>query len=863
MLLAGGTEPVHAYALEGVTWPPASKVVMHLGFTPSTTTLQDAFPDWNASAADAAAIWNGYLDFITFTTLSSSTVPQTSGDGINSAFFSSTAFGDGFGEDTLAVTLILSPNNGGSTEVEADVAVNTAFQFNSYRGPLQTGFYDFHRIMLHEFGHVLGLAHTNDNTTGQAIMEPVISDLDHLGPDDILGIRRTYGASLVNTGQLIAVRVGDSVGSIPLRNFQANNDPTSYSLDGLPAGVTYDAAAGTITGNPKVAGTFDPVIIAHGPNADAYGSFPLNVYSLDRVQGLEAIIPTAGYRMVGDPARPAIYTAGIDGIKMIDTDSFAVTDILPGDFSQANLSVSADDSILLYTLPMVPVQEPGPVYRISLDTMAVLPTLTIPTSQSPVLEGVADQDYVAGPSGVYQFDRTTGTLQAVVLSTGNTDGFGIGPGIALSPDRNSLYVTDDFSSQLLIYDVSGPTPALVHAQKGDVFLPADSEPGWKVPLRNDRLEWAGATLSGTIAGPHTVHFLLRQHLRQPGRGWAGWVSLCECGWVETNFSLYNPISLQQTCSIDVDRFDLAPIPNFTSPSQAVFDNSGQNIFVGIDGLPPEVWVFPTNVASLPPPAPDPTRDLLNISTRARVATGDNVLIVGFIVLGPNSKKVLIRGLGPSLPSSGAMDNPVLTLYDSAGNQIATNDDWIQNRINIIATQIPPASPRESAIVATLAPGSYTAVVQDLRSQPGIALVETYDLDASDSALANISTRGEVGTGDDVMIGGFIIGGTDSTNVLIRALGPSLSKRGITGLLSDPVLEIHDATGKLIMSNDNWRDTQEAAISATGIPPGNNSESAIIASLSPGNYTAVVRGQNNGTGVALVEVYNLDAATTAK
>ena len=253
---------------------------MHLGFTPSTTTLQDAFPDWNASAADAAAIWNGYLDFITFTSLSSSTVPQTSGDGINSAFFSSTAFGDGFGEDTLAVTLILSLNDGGSTEVEADVAVNTAFQFNSYRGPQQIGFYDFHRIMLHEFGHVLGLAHTNDNTTGQAIMEPVISDLDHLGPDDILGIRRTYGASLVNTGQLIAVRLGDSVGSIPLSNFQANNDPTSYSLDGLPAGVTYDAAAGTITGNPKVAGTSIPLSSLMGQTPTPMEVSPLTFTAL-------------------------------------------------------------------------------------------------------------------------------------------------------------------------------------------------------------------------------------------------------------------------------------------------------------------------------------------------------------------------------------------------------------------------------------------------------------------------------------------------------------------------------------------------------------------------------------------------------
>ncbi len=475
LLLAGATERVLGYLLEATTWPHGAKVVMHLGFGSTSSPLQDAFPGFNPSAADAAAIWNGYLDFITFTTISSSTA-QTSGDGVNSAFFSSTAFGDGFGQDTLAVTLILSSNRSPSTAVEADVAVNTAFHFDSYRGPQQPGVYDFHRIMLHEFGHVLGLNHVNNNPPGQAIMEPVISDLDHLAFDDVLGMRRTYGASLTNTGELIAVRVGDSIGTIPLSQFMANNNPTSYSLVGLPAGVTYNAAAGEISGNPTVAGTFAPVIIAHGPDADAYGSFPLTVYSLDRVQGLKAIIPTAGYWMVADPIRPRIYTAGTDGIKMIDTDSFAVTVILSGDFRLANLSISADGSKLLYTLPMTPTQEPGPEHRLDLNTLKALTTLTIPTTQSRVLEGVANQDYVSGPAGVFQFDRATGGLQAVVFSTGFTNHFGVGPGIALSPDRTSLYVADVYNSQILIYDVSGPVPVLVNSRAGNFSGPPIPSP---------------------------------------------------------------------------------------------------------------------------------------------------------------------------------------------------------------------------------------------------------------------------------------------------------------------------------------------------------------------------------------------------
>ena len=239
------------------------------------------------------------------------------------------------------------------------------------------------------------------------------------------------------------------------------------------------------------------------------------------------------------------------------------------------------------------------------------------------------------------------------------------------------------------------------------------------------------------------------------------------------------------------------------------------------------------------------------------------MIGGFIVEGSTPKKVVIRGLGPSLTLTGALADPVLSLYDSSGKQIATNDNWTTNRIAILGTQLAPTSERESAILTTLAPGSYTAIVQDHNNQPGLALAEIYDLDAAHSALANISTRGQVGAGDDVMIGGFIVGGKNPTNLLVRALGPSLSKSGITSPLSDPVLEIHDASGALITSNDNWRTSQQSEIAATGIPPTNDLESAILLTVNPGSYTAIVHGKTYGVGVALVEVYNLDAPVAAK
>ena len=178
-----------------------------------------------------------------------------------------------------------------------------------------------------------------------------------------------------------------------------------------------------------------------------------------------------------------------------------------------------------------------------------------------------------------------------------------------------------------------------------------------------------------------------------------------------------------------------------------------------------------------------------------------------------------------------------------------------NKQAIINTTIPPTAPSESAILQTLAPGAYTAIVRGVNNETGIALVEAYDLDrTTDAKLANISTRGLVQTGDDVMIGGFIVLGSQNERVIVRAIGPSLP---VTGKLADPVLELHNSDGFLFASNDNWRDTQEDEIILTGIPPTNDAESAIVATLAPGSYTAIVRGVANTQGVALVEAYGLD------
>jgi FG-GAP repeat len=256
----------------------------------------------------------------------------------------------------------------------------------------------------------------------------------------------------------------------------------------------------------------------------------------------------------------------------------------------------------------------------------------------------------------------------------------------------------------------------------------------------------------------------------------------------------------------------------------------------------------------------PIIPLLNISTRLNVGTGENVLIGGFIVVGTDPKRVILRAIGPSLADLGVPDalaDPILELH-KPGNIIVTNDNWRDTQEQeIIDTTIPPTNDLESSIVATLDPGAYTAIVRGKDNGTGIGLVEVYDLDqAADSQLANISTRGFVDMGDNVMIGGFIVGGGSSTTVLVRAIGPSLAGIGVANPLQDPTLELHDSSGATIALDDNWRDTQEQEIIDTTIPPTNDFESAIVADLAPGAYTAIVRGKDNTTGVGLMEVYNL-------
>jgi hypothetical protein len=313
-------------------------------------------------------------------------------------------------------------------------------------------------------------------------------------------------------------------------------------------------------------------------------------------------------------------------------------------------------------------------------------------------------------------------------------------------------------------------------------------------------------------------------------------------------------------------------PALSGPRSLAFDRDG-NLFVGeFSGMsirkvapngsstvfaPHDANRFIGGLAFEPP-----TAQLTNISTRASVQTGQGITIAGFIITGTASKSVVVRALGPTLAQlgvTGVLADPTLQLFNANGQPFWFNDNWKDTQQSQIqATGLAPPNDLESAALQILQPGNYTAALAGKNGTTGIGLVEVYDTSPGVfSELTNVSTRGFVGTGESVMIGGFITtGGNGSTQIVVRGLGPTLTQLGVSGALADPVVALVDGNGNVVAANDNWKNTQQAAISATGLAPPNDLESAMVVTVAAGKYTAILSGKNGGTGIGLVEIYNI-------
>ena len=271
--------------------------------------------------------------------------------------------------------------------------------------------------------------------------------------------------------------------------------------------------------------------------------------------------------------------------------------------------------------------------------------------------------------------------------------------------------------------------------------------------------------------------------------------------------------------------------------------------------------FASSSSSTPPAGGTSIPRLANLSTRGQVLTGNDVMIAGFVIGGSASKTVVVRARGPSLVAAGvanALSNPTLRLVRSSDQAtLAANDNWggAANAAQISTSGFAPSDPLESALLVSLPPGAYTAIASGVSGATGVGIIEVFEIDRPDAPLTNISTRGQVLSGNDVLIGGFVIQGSSPQTVVIRARGPSLVSFGIANALANPSLQlVRSADHVTIAANDNWSSAANAAqISTSGFAPSNALESAILVTLNPGAYTAIVTG-SGGTGVGIVEVF---------
>jgi subtilisin-like proprotein convertase family protein len=427
---------------------------------------------------------------------------------------------------------------------------------------------------------------------------------------------------------------------------------------------------------------------------------------------------------------------------------------------------------------------------------------------------------------------------------GDIDILLVGPGGQNAIIMSDVGGGDDVSDVTLTLDDAAGNSLPAQLLTTGTFMPTNFETGdtWPAPAPAPAGGSALSVFNGSNPNGTWSLYLVDDAAQDLGNVAGGW-----------------EVSIATTSGCGTPTPTMTPIPSPTLPPPSPTPTPTQT-------PSPTPALTPTPPALTPTPTPIPAAQALNLSTRMRVQPGDNAGIGGFIITGTAPKHLLLRAIGPSLVGvPGALADTVLELHGPGAFATITNDNWRDDPVQqaaILATGIAPTNNLESAIDTTLNPGAYTAVLRGKNNTSGVALIEIYDLSQSVMAkLANISTRAFVSTGDNIVIAGFTLGGQDGGDrIVVRGLGPSLAAVGVTNALADPMLELRDGNGALLVSDNNWQDDsgQAAELTAAGLAPANPLESAIAATLPPGLYTALLSGMNNSAGVGLVEVYDRGA-----
>jgi len=597
----------------------------------------------------------------------------------------------------------------------------------------------------------------------------------------------------------------------------------------LPGGVTFTPLANgtaTLSGTP-VAGSkgvyFLTITAANGTLPNAVQLFTLKVQDTAPVLQAPAVISPAS----------TTFTAGTEGTFTVHTTGVPTATLsLIG--TQPSWLSFIDNTDGTATLAGIPDPGSNPSYPFTITaTNGVAPDATqsftlFVVNPPPAITSVNNATFLVGTFGTFNVRTSPPVPSATVSFTGT-----LPAGITFVPNGDGTATISGTAAAAS----EGDYPIDVTASNG---TPPDATQTFTITVQDAPPMPEAPAITSAATGSFKV-------------GTAGTFTITTTGTPTPSFTL---TGAQPSWLSFVDNSDgtatLSGTPDANSDLSYSFTITARN------GVSPDATQdFTLTVQQTPANA-----TLVNISTRLLVQTGAKVGIGGFIITGTDAKKVLIRGLGPTLTSFGvpnALQDPVLELHDGTGAVVISNDDWkIPQETDIAATGLAPPDDHESGILLILQPGSYTVIESGKNSTSGVGLIELYDLDALANAhLSNISTRGFVQTGANVMIGGFIVSGANgSVNLIVRALGPSLAQFGVPNPLPDPRLGLYDANGTLIMSNDNWKDSQQVAIQNSGFRPPNDLDSAILVTLPTGNYTAIVTGKNGGTGVGLVEVYRL-------